>query len=305
MHDTPELAWDDLRLFLAVVDGGSLSAAARRLRVAQPTISRRIAELERVLAEPLFTRGKGGTHLTPFAERLVDPARRMAEAAGDAARAAEQRDAPLEGVVRITAAPGVNYDFLVPFAAWMKGRLPGVRLELISTLAYLDLGRREADLALRLQKTRSKELVCLAELDTEVGAYASASYARRLPRGYGVADVDWIAWAPPFDHLSPNPELARVVPGFRPAFASDDVVMQIRAAEEGLGAIILGRTDHRLKRLALVELDLDLGAFRGHLQLLCVRGVLAIPRVRAVADLLAAELRATRTPKRRKASGRA
>lgn len=300
MHDQPELAWDDVRLFLAVVDGGSLSAAARRLKVAQPTISRRIAELERLLAEPLFSRGKSGAALTPFAERLVDPARRMAEAAGELGRVAEQRAAPLEGVVRVTAAPGIAYDFLVPFAAWMKGRLPGVRLEVLSTLAYLDLGRREADLALRLQKTTSKELVCLAELETDIAAYASRAYARRLPRGYGVADVDWIGWAPPLDHLSPNAELARVVPGFRPVFASDDLVMQLRAAEEGLGAVVLGRTEHRFQRLRLVELELALGPFRGQLQLLCVRGVLAIPRVRAVADLLAAEIRATRAPRRRR-----
>lgn len=298
MDTPPELSWDDIRLFLAVVEGGSLSAAARRLRVAQPTVSRRVAELEGRLAEPLFARTVEGASLTPFGERLVEPARRMAEAAGELARLAERTDAKPEGVVRITAAPGLAYDFVVPFAAALRGELPGVQLEMISTLAYLDLARREADLALRFSDRRTKEHVCLAELAVEVGAFASPAYARRLPKGYGLRDVDWIGWSADLAHLSPNAELARLVPGFRPAFASNDVVMQHRAAEEGLGAIVLGRVEHRFSRRRLVELDLDLRPFRGHLQLLCVRGVLAIPRVRAVADRLAAELRKVRSPPR-------
>jgi hypothetical protein len=49
-----------------------------------------------------------------------------------------------------------------------------------------------------------RDLVRLATLEHEVAAVASPAYAARLPRGYGVRDVDWIAWAPPFEQLSPN-----------------------------------------------------------------------------------------------------
>lgn len=285
-----DVSWEDMRLFLAVVEGGSISAAARRLRATQPTVSRRLADLESHLREPLFLRGVSGSVLTPFGERLVGPARQMAEAAGEWTRVADQNDPRPEGTVRITAAPGPAFEIVVPFAAWMKKKLPDVRLELISTLQYLDLVRREADLALRMVKPTQQDLVCLASVEAEIGAFASAAYANKLPAQYGIADVDWVGWAPPFDHLSPNPELAKLIPGYRPVFASDDFVMQLRAAQEGLGAVVLARVEHRFMTHQLVELDIDLRPHRGGIYLVCARSALAIPRVRAVAELLAAEL---------------
>src|SRR6478672_485508 len=132
------IPWEDAQLFLAVAEGGSFSAAARTLRVAQPTVSRRLSDLESRLGEPLFVRGVEGSALTAFGERLVEPARRMAEWAGELDRATEARKPKPEGIVRITAPPGVTVDFVVPFAAWMRTRLPGVRLEVLSTVRYLD-----------------------------------------------------------------------------------------------------------------------------------------------------------------------
>ena len=57
----------------------------------------------------------------------------------------------------------------------------------------------------------------------------------------------------PLDHLSPNPELAKLIPGFRPSFSSDDFLVQQRAAQEGLGAIFLGKLTHRFSKSSLVE----------------------------------------------------
>ncbi|MBK6693434.1 MAG: LysR family transcriptional regulator [Myxococcales bacterium] len=291
-----DIPWDDVKVFLAVVEEGSLSKAARRLAMTQPTVSRRIAELEVLLAEALFLRSAGGATLTAYGERLVLPAKRMAESAGEWARAAERSDAQPEGVVRLTAAPGIAYEFVAPFARWLRGKLPAVQLEVISTLQYLDLSRREADLALRMQKPQQRDLVCLAEVKTGVAAFAAPAYAAKLPPKPTARDVDWIGWAPPLDHLSPNPQLAAMIPGFRPVFASDDYAIQLRAAEEGLGAVVLGRVATRFGRPRLTMLDLDLGPYKGELYLVCARSALAIPRVRVVAELLADELRAAREP---------
>jgi DNA-binding transcriptional LysR family regulator len=73
------IPWEDVRLFLAVAEAGSLSAASKRLHTTQPTVSRRLAELEATLGEPLFVRNAQGIALTSFGERLVEPSRRMAE----------------------------------------------------------------------------------------------------------------------------------------------------------------------------------------------------------------------------------
>jgi DNA-binding transcriptional LysR family regulator len=293
-----DIGWEDARLFLAVADTGSLSAAARQLRVAQPTVSRRLAELEATLGESLFARGVEGAALTSFGERLVEPARRMAEGAAEFARVAEHGDPTPRGIVRLTAPPGLAFDFVAPFAVALRQKLPDVRLEVIATLRYLDLVRREADLAIRFRKPTQRDLVIVADYTTDVAAFASPEYAAKLPPGYGLRDVDWIGWAPPLDQLSPNPELARAVPGFRPVFASDDFLVQLRAAEAGMGAMVLARAWHRFTRLdMLTELAVSLGKVDAGAFVVTTRSALAIPRVRAVADLLATEFRhVRRTP---------
>lgn len=292
--------WEDVQLFLAVAEGGSVTAAAKRLQVTQPTASRRLAEFERRLGEPLFVRSVEGVRLTPFGERLLEPARRMAEWAGEVDRAAEHAETAPSGVVRVTAPPGVAFEVLAPFAARLRAELPQVSLEVIAQIGYLDLARREADLALRMDPG-PRELVRIATIEHGVAAFGSPAYAKTLPKRATVADVAWIGWAPPLDHLSPNPELAAAIPGFRPAFASDDFLVQLRAAYAGVGAIFLGRTRRRDPlESPLVELEVALPAVTRKLHLVAAKSALAIPRVRAVADLLADELRFVggRRPKR-------
>src|SRR5262245_46518349 len=142
--------WNAIQLVLAIADAGSLSGAARTLATTQPTISRRLAELEAEIGEPLFTREVRGARLTSFGERFVEPARRMADAGADVSRIAAGADKDPRGTVRITAPPGVAVALLAPLAAELRAELPAIQLEIISTVRYLDLVRREADLAIRL-----------------------------------------------------------------------------------------------------------------------------------------------------------
>jgi DNA-binding transcriptional LysR family regulator len=91
--------------------------------------------------------------------------------------------------------------------------------------------------------------------------------------------------------LAPNPQLARLIPGFEPVFAAPDYIVQIRAAEAGVGAVVL---DHAARRFTLpsplVALPVSFGKLTSSLHLICARSSLAIPRVKAVADVLAKEL---------------
>jgi DNA-binding transcriptional LysR family regulator len=284
------IPWEEVQLFLAVAESKSLTAAAKRLRITQPTASRRLSQLESMLGERLFVRSVEGVVPTPFGERMLEPARRMAEWAGEVDRAAAGAETLGRGVVRVTAPPGIAFELLAPFAAWMRGKLPNVQLEVISSVQTLDLARREADLALRIARPQP-DLVTLASLEHGVGVFAAPSYAKTLPKHPRSSDIAWIGWAPPLDHLSPNPELARLIPGFAPVFASDDFLVQLRAAETGIGAIFLGRVRHRFSISTLVEIDVDVGDLKRTLHLVCAKSALDIPRVRAVADLLVDELR--------------
>jgi DNA-binding transcriptional LysR family regulator len=289
------IPWGDLQLVLAVAESGSLSAAARTLQVTQPTVSRRLAELEGSLGEPLFARSVEGVTPTSFGERMLAPARRMAECAGEVQRVAQGADATPGGVVRITAPPGIAFSFLAPLAARMRQVLPEVRLEVVSSVSYLDLVRREADLAIRVQAldrpSTQRDLVCLAVNEHLVAAYATRSLIAKLPRGFGIADVPWVGWAPPHEYLPPNPQLAARIPGFRPVFASDDFIVQLRAAEAGVGAIVLGRFRGRFSLpTPLVEVRLSFDKLTSSLHLVCARSSLSIPRVKAVADVIAREI---------------
>ncbi len=282
--------WEDVQLFLAIAEARSLTGASKRLRITQPTASRRLLELESLLGERLFDRSVEGVVITSFGERMLEPARRMAEWAGEVDRTAARAETALTGPVRITAPPGIAFEFLAPFAATLREHLPAVRLEVISSVAYLDLARREADLALRLG-SGSRDLVTLASLEQHVAAFGSKAYAATLPKHPSIADVAWIGWAPPLDHLAPNPELAKRIPGFRPVFASDDFLVQLRAAEAGIGAVFLARERHSFSTSALVPLPVDVGHFTRQLHLVCAKSALDVPRIRAVAERLADALR--------------
>src|SRR4051812_17375461 len=138
-----DIAWDDLKLFLAVAESGSLSAAARALRGGQPTVTRRLAGLEDTLGYKLVRRRVNGAAPTQAAVRLLEPTRRMAEWAGEAGRTAQSADRTPQGTVRIAAPPGVAFDFVAPFAAQLRAKLPRVQLEVLSKVEYLDLVRGE------------------------------------------------------------------------------------------------------------------------------------------------------------------
>lgn len=287
-----DIPWDDVRLFLAVAEAGSLNKAAKALRLGQPTVSRRLAALEYSLGAQLFRRGVSGAALTTAGERLLEPARKMAEWAGEVGRAAESRDQAPRGLVRVTSSPWACFDFLAPFAAFLAQKHPGLRLEVLSSMAYLDLTRGEADLALRLKPPTQPELVVVKQLVLKNFVLVSKSLLARLPKQPAMRDLPWIAWAPPFDSIPPNPQLEQLIPGFTPAFTSDNFLVMVAAAEAGVGAIVLNRAQHRFaKASALVPLPISLGPFAtSPMYLVAAKSALDVPRIRRVSELLVAEL---------------
>ncbi|WP_051304966.1 LysR family transcriptional regulator [Chitinilyticum litopenaei] len=285
------LDWENLRLFLAVAETGSLSAAARRLRLGQPTLSRRMAELEDSAGSALFIRQTQGCVLTPAGEALLPAARRMAEWAAEAESSLAPRLATPAGKVRIAAPPGIAFEVIAPLAADIRAHYPALQIEALSGVATLNLARGEADISLRTRRPNDDDLLCLAELHCPMRAYVSPAYAARLPARPALADLDWITWAPPYEQLFSKIALEEAIPSFRPAFTSDDFNVQLAACRAGVGAMVLAKALHRRSLLReLVELDIDLGPdARGELYLVVHKRQHQLPRVQCVIDMLRSE----------------
>jgi DNA-binding transcriptional LysR family regulator len=141
--------WQHWRAFLAVVQTGSLSAAARQLRLTQPTLGRQIAALERDLGVALFTRSTEGVHPTDAARELVPHATAMASAAAALLRAASGGDGALRGSVRLAASEFIGAVVLPPMLARFRAANPLIEIELALSDRVEDLSRRDADIAVR------------------------------------------------------------------------------------------------------------------------------------------------------------
>ncbi|MFT4570395.1 MAG: DNA-binding transcriptional LysR family regulator [Hyphomicrobiaceae bacterium] len=282
-----DISWLDAQTFLAVAEAESMSGAARSLALGQPTISRRIAELEGRVGAQLFTRGKTGARLTDEGARLLPAAREMARWAGEFGRLASGAEAEAVGVVRVAAPPGFAFEFLAPLARIAKDRLPGIRLEVLAAVEHLELSRGVADLAMRTRPPGEPELTTIISREVELGVFASPEYAARVPKGATVADLDWITWAFPFEQLPPRPQLERWIPDFEAAFASNDFLVQKAAVTAGLGVMILERGRTLISAgPELVELDVGLPPYTGQWHLVCAKSMTFVPRVKRVADLI-------------------
>lgn len=282
------LNWDDLRLFVAVAEQGSFSAAARVLGLGQPTLSRRIAEMEGQLGEPLFVRKPQGCELAPAGERLLPAASQMAQWARDAEVSLARPAQRVAGKVRVTAPPGIALTLLTQFAHRLKRRYPSLTLEVLSTTATLDLSRGEADIALRTHRVTEPGLLTLGRLRSTPGLYASADYAAGLAPDATIADLDLICWSDDQGHFQVNRELQRLVPGFKPVFSSDDFNVQLAACVQGLGAMVLfdGIMGHpMLKSLVLLPVKLD-KEYLGEVFVQVHRRLHGLPRIMAVLEQL-------------------
>jgi DNA-binding transcriptional LysR family regulator len=186
---TIETDWERHRAFLAVLDEGSLSGAARRLGAAQPTVRRRIAELERQLGAVLFTRSPGGLEPTALARELRDSAQAMALAADAFARAASAEADAASGVVRITASDVIGVEVLPPILAALQAQHPGLIIDLGLSNRNEDLLRREADLAVRMVRPAQDALVARRVGDVRLGVYAHRRVIERHGLPTTLADL--------------------------------------------------------------------------------------------------------------------
>lgn len=117
-----------LRTFLAVVETGSVSAAAQALHLTQPAASQQLRELERALGVRLLHRAAGRMLATPAGEAVIEPARRIQGALDDTIAAVQAHRAGTVGRVRLGTGATACINLLPPVLATAKQRMPGLEI---------------------------------------------------------------------------------------------------------------------------------------------------------------------------------
>ncbi|MCR8724835.1 LysR family transcriptional regulator [Frigidibacter sp. ROC022] len=174
--------WSLAQSFLAVAETGSLSAAARRLGLSQPTLGRQIRALETALRSDLFRRVPKGLEPTEAGLALIAPARAMAEAAARLSLAAAGQDSGLAGTVRITASVVVSHFLLPPVIAGLRRDAPEIQIDLVASDSTENLLFREADIALRMHAPQQEDLIARRLPDLALGLCAARSFLDRVGR---------------------------------------------------------------------------------------------------------------------------
>lgn len=152
-------SWDFYRTFLAVMEQGSLSAAARELGLTQPTVGRHIDALEQSAGAELFIRTPQGLLPTEAADELRPYAETMAASAAALLRAASGRRTAVSGTVRISASEMVGVEVLPPMLAALQERHPALVIELSTSDTIADLLKQEADIAVRMAEPAQAALI--------------------------------------------------------------------------------------------------------------------------------------------------
>ncbi len=288
MRKTP--TWDEQQAFLAVLDTGSLSAAARALNLSQPTVRARIQAIECSLGVVLFTRSMNGLVPTPRARAMAVPARAMANASGALLRAASADAEVAEGTVRIAVSEVVGIEVLPLMLRPLQQKLPNLTYEVELSDSSADLVDQQVDVAVRMHRPEQSALVAKKVRSAALGLFAHRDYLSVTGTPIGRDDMPRHLFIGP-DRNRSDLRLAEMIAGglnLRWSVRTDSHPAQLAAARAGLGIAVfqerIAARDPNLQRV-LPELRLpDLETW-----VVTHENLRYIPRIAAVFDHLVIE----------------
>ena len=284
--------WNQVRAFLATAEEGSLSAAARALKLTQPTLSRQVAGLEESLDVILFERGTRSMTLTAAGLQLLAEARAMTDAANRISLVASGHSQAVEGLVRIAATDAMATYHLPAIVEAVRREAPGIALEIKTSNHLSDLIRREADIAIRHARPTEAELIARHVGVSFAVMYASSAYLDRLGRPVTIeklqtADFIGFEYREQLLPLYAEAGIDLTANNFPVITESGTLVMELMRA--GLGIGLMMREDARL----FPELEEVLAAFQPitvPIWLVTHRELHSSRRIRVVFDIIAAHL---------------
>ncbi|OBS09168.1 LysR family transcriptional regulator [Acidihalobacter prosperus] len=241
--------WEDLRHFLAVAQAGSLSGAARTLKVDHATVSRRLAALERRLEARLVERLPRECRLTATGERVYALASEIESQAFAIDRIARGEQAQLKGEVTVSATPMTVEAILAVRLGDFRRRYPGIQLSLSAQNLFVSLTRREADIAVRMDAPGEQNNVARKLGQIPFALYSSRDYPHLdRPEAW-----EFIFYDAQFESVSNQQWLIQAAGTREVACRVSTTAGQQAAARAGAGVAnlpcFLGDADEQLVRL--------------------------------------------------------
>ena len=229
---------NDLLYIAAVAQTGSLSGAARKLKVNHATVFRRVAQIEKDLGVRVFERSVGRYVATPAGEELAAAGEAMQLLAERSLLKVAGRDLRPSGVVRITTTDSVAMVLLNPIFALCRERYPQISLQILIDNHVLDLAKRDADIAVRPSPRPPEYLVGKRIAPLAFAVYGSVQYlasttAATLP------EHQWIALGESQERHRTLQWLQKIVPVEDIAYRMDGFANVARACIDGLGLAVL------------------------------------------------------------------
>ncbi|MDB5617928.1 LysR family transcriptional regulator [Tardiphaga sp.] len=273
--------WENLRHFVTLAREGSLSAAARVLRVDHATVARRVAALENETGMKLVDRRARSYALTEIGRRVAATAAPMEDAAFAVERAALAAKPGLRGEITISSGPSLTNALIAPQLFRLRQRHPGIRLTLLGETRAASLNRREADIAVRLSRPIEPGLIARKVGHFGFSLYGSPQYLKDTPP----SAFEFVAYDRSMDDSPQQKWLKAILAGRAIVLLSSDLENQAAAARCGVGLAVLphfiGDADPHLQRC-----DVDSEAVGRDVWLVVHRDLRSAPVVRAVMEFL-------------------
>ncbi|MEM9255841.1 MAG: LysR family transcriptional regulator [Pseudomonadota bacterium] len=240
--------WADIRLFLGIVDHGSLVGAADHLGLTQPTVGRRLAAMEERFGTPLFVRAGRRMQMTDAGHAILESARRMHREMHAIERSLDIQSSELCGEVTLSATEGTGTEWLTPVLRDFRARYPEILVKVLIEARAVDILRREADLALRLGSPAQESLIARKLVTVGFGLYASQRYVDSAPAPLPETVADLADhYLVGVDMNDPTLDTRLAFPSENPlpgrfAYLSNSPTGQVSAVREGMG---IGLLSHR------------------------------------------------------------
>jgi len=234
--------WNDLRFFLELSRRGRLISAARKLHVDHTTVSRRIAALEDELNARLFDKSPRGYKLTDAGLRLLPYAEQMEAQSNQLYQEISGKDARLSGTVRLAAPEGLSTHIIAQNMGQFREIHPDIELELMADSRRTSLSKREADIAITLDRPDSGRVIAWKLCDYRLRLYGVKTYLDKHPaiaKLDDLSDHDFISYIDDLIQLPKLRFLDQVIKTPHVVFRSTNVMAQYNAALKGIGLSII------------------------------------------------------------------